>query len=65
MSAGPSVGWSVGWSLTCFFLMPKMGDFLYENHWGNPTLILLNVLDIMNVLKMSKDLSLAYWALFV
>ena len=27
-----------------------MSCFLYENHWGSPTLILLNVLGVLNVL---------------
>ena len=59
--------------------MPKMGNFLYENHRGNPistllivinvlnVLIVINVLNVLNVLnelKMSKDPSLACWALF-
>ena len=53
--------------------MPKMDNFLYEYHWGSPTLTLLNVLsvlneinvvNVLNVLKMPKDPSLACWALF-
>ena len=27
-SVGPSVGWMVGWSVTCFFQMPKIDNFL-------------------------------------
>ena len=45
--------------------MPKMDNFLYENHWGSPSLTLLNVFNVINVLKMPKDPSLACWALFV
>ena len=50
------------------FLMPKMGNFLYEIYQGSPTLILLNVLNVLkllnvltflNVLNMPKDQSLA------
>ena len=56
-----------------------MSLFLYENHWGSPTLTLLNelgvlgvlnmlnvlnVLDVLDVLYMPMDASLAYWALF-
>ena len=47
--------------------MSKMDNFRYENHRGNPTLTLLNVVDFLNVLDvldMSKDASLACWALF-
>ena len=56
--------------------MPKMDNFLYENHRGSPTLTwlevlnvlnvlnMLNVLNVLNVLNMPKDVSLAYWALF-
>ena len=53
-SVGPSVGWSVGRSVgpcvTSFFRAPKMSCCLYENHWGSPTLILLNVLGVLHVL---------------
>ena len=42
--------------------MPKMDNFLDENHWDSPTLTLLNVL---NVLNMPNDASLACWALFI
>ena len=28
-----------------------MSCFLYENHWGSPTLILLNVLSVLYVLN--------------
>ena len=28
-----------------------MSHFLYENHWGSPTLILLNVLGVLGVLN--------------
>ena len=51
----------VGWSVTCFFLNAKMDNFLNENQRGSPTLTLLNVL---NVLNMPEDASLACWALF-
>ena len=30
--------------------MPKMSSFLYENHRGSVTLILLNVLGVLHVL---------------
>ena len=83
MSVCPSVGWSdgrmdgrmVGPCVTRFFQTPKMSCFLYENHWGSPTLILLNVLGVLNVLyvlnvlhvlhvlDMLIDASLACWAL--
>ncbi len=55
--------------------MPKMTGFLYENHWGSPTLTLLNMLGVLNVLNilnrlnvlnvlyMPMDASLACWAL--
>ena len=44
-----------------------MDNFLCKNHWGSPTLTLLNVLNVfnvINVLRMPKDPSLACWALF-
>ena len=50
--------------------MPKMVNFLDENHRGSPTLTSLNVLDVLDVLNMlsvlnmPKDASLACWALF-
>ena len=59
-----------------FFLMLKMSHSLYENHWGSPTLTLLNVLgvlgvlnvlnvlNVLHVLNMRMDASLACWALF-
>ena len=65
--------------VTRFFLMLKMGRSLYENHWGSPTLTLLNVLGVLgvlnvlnvlnvlhvlHVLNMPMDASLACWALF-
>ena len=70
---GWSVGWSVRWMVTRFFQTPKMSCFLYENHWGSPTLIMLNVLGVLGVLNvlhvlhalhMPMDASLACWALF-
>ena len=60
-------GWlSDGWSVPNLisFLIPKMGNFLFENHQGSPTLTLLNVLNVLNVLNMPKDASLSCWALF-
>ena len=54
-----------------------MSCFLYENHWGSPTLTLLNVLGVLgvlhvlhvlhmlHVLNMPMDASLACWALFL
>ena len=59
--------------------MLKMSRSLYENHWGSPTLTLLNVLGVLNVLNvlnvikalhvlhvlnMLMDASLACWAFF-
>ncbi len=47
-----------------------MSGFLYENRRGSPTLTLLNVHDVMGmlnvlyVLYMPMDASLACWALF-
>ena len=56
-----------------------MSRFLYENHWGSPTLTVLNVLGVLgvpnvlnalhvyhvlHVLNMPMDASLACWALF-
>ena len=56
-SGGPSVGWyvrrsdspSVGWSVPCLFLMTILGNFLHENHQGDPDLTLLNALNVFNV----------------
>jgi len=31
--------------------MPKMDNFPDENHWGSPTLTLLNVLNVLYVLN--------------
>ena len=51
--------------------MPKMDNFLHENHRGSPTLTLLKVLNVLNllnvlsVLNMPKDPALACWALFM
>ena len=57
-----------------------MSRSLYENHWGSPTLTLLNVLGVLgvlnvlnvlyvphllHVLNMPMDASLARWALLV
>ena len=51
-----------------------MSRSLYENHWGSPTLTLLNILGVLNVLNMLNvlnvlnipmDASLACWALFL
>ena len=56
-----------------------MSCFLYENHWGSPSLTLLNVLsvlgmlnvlhvlhvlNVLHVLLILKDASLACWAMF-
>ena len=49
------------------FQIPKMNNFLNENHRSNPTLTwwnVLNALNVLNVLIMSKDPFLACWALF-
>merc|ERR1712212_635326 len=52
-----SVCLSVGPSVTCFFFQtPKMSRFLYENHRGSPTLILLNVLVVLGVLNVPNVL---------
>ena len=49
-----------------------MSHSLHENHWGSPTLTLLNVLGVLtvlhvlhvlHVLNMPMDASLACWAL--
>ena len=37
--------------VTRFFLTLKMSHSLYENHWGSPTLTLLNVLGVLGVLN--------------
>ena len=57
-----------------------MSRFLYENHWGSPTLTFLNVLGVLgvlnvlnvlyvlhvlHVLNMLMDAPLACWALFI
>ena len=61
----------VGWMVTRFFETPKMSRFLYENHRGSPTLILLNVLgvlgvlNVLHVLNMPVDASLTCWALLI
>ena len=52
---GPSVG-------NLFFSNAKNGQFLYENHWGSPSLTWMNVFNVLNVLKMPQDPSLACWA---
>ena len=46
MKVSPSVRPSVCLSVK----IPKMGNFLDENHRGSPTLTLLNVLNVLNVL---------------
>ena len=64
---GRMVGWMVGPCVTRFFQTPKMSCFLYENHWGSPTLTLLNVLGVLgvlNVLHVLKCASCASCALF-
>ena len=61
MRVCPSVGWSVGWmvrwSVTRFFQMPKINDFLYENHRGGPTLTLLNAFGVLGVLNVLNVLN--------
>ena len=45
--------------------MLKIDNFLYDDHWGSPTLTVLKELDVLNVLnmlKMTKDPSLSCWA---
>ena len=55
------VSWMDGLSVRNLFfsLMPKMDNFLHENHWGSRSLLnvinVLNVLNVHNVLKMYKD----------
>ena len=45
--------------------MPKMNGFINENHWGGPTMMLLNVVSVLgmlnvpSVLDMLKDAS--FW----
>ena len=41
----------VRWMVTYFFYTLKMSHSLYENHWGSPTLTLLNVLGMLGVLN--------------
>ena len=57
---GRSDGWMVRRSVTCFFLMPEMDNFLYENHRGSPTLTLTNVLNILNVRNMLNVLNMSH-----
>ena len=50
-------------SITCFFSqMPKMGNFLHNIHQGGPNLALLNVPNVLDILK---GASLACWAMLV
>ena len=56
-SVRPSVRPSVGWSVTCYFQMLEMDNFYNENHWGRPTLTLLQVLNVLNVLKVLNVLN--------
>ena len=44
-------GLSDGRSVTRFFQTLKMSRFLYENHWGSPTLTFLNVLGVLGMLN--------------
>ena len=37
-----------------------MSRSLYENHWGSPTLTLLNVLGVLNVLNVLNVLDVLY-----
>ena len=37
-----------------------MSCYLYENHWGSPTLILLNVLGVLHVLNVLNVLNVLY-----
>ena len=57
---GRSVGWIVGWSVTRFFQTLKMSRFLYENHWGSPTLTLLNVLGVLGVVNVLNVLNVLH-----
>ena len=58
-SVGPSVGPSVRPSVrNLFFSDAKNEHFLYENHWGSPTLTLLKVLNVLNVLKVLNVLNM-------
>ena len=54
------VRWSDGRMVTRFFLTLKMSRSLYENHWGSPTLTLLNVLGVLNVLNELNVLNVLY-----
>ena len=52
---------SVGPRVTRFFFQtPKMSCFLYENHRGSPTLILLNVLGVLGVLNVLNVLNVPH-----
>ena len=43
--------------VTRFFQTLKMSCCLYENHWGSPTLTLLNVLGVLGVLNVPNVLN--------
>ena len=43
-----------------FFFKRQMSSFLYENHWGSPTLTLLNVLGVLGVLNVLNVLNVLY-----
>ena len=55
-----SVRRMVRWMVTRFFLTLKMSHSLYENHWGSPTLTLLNVLGVLGVLNVLNVLNVLY-----
>ena len=59
-SVGRSVGRMDGPCETCFFQTLKMSCYLYENHWGSPTLTLLNVLGVINVLYVLNVLNVLH-----
>ena len=59
----------------CWMVRPSVDNPFFDakNHWGSPTLALLNVLDVLNVLNalnvlnvlnMPKDISLVCWGLY-
>ena len=58
-SDGPLDGWSVRRSIDCFFSTPIIKDFIFKPSGASKF-----VLYVLNVLNVSKEASLACWALF-
>ena len=50
----------VRWMVTHFFFNAETSRSLYENHWGSPTLTLMNVLGVLGVLNMQNVLNVLY-----